>query len=54
MIKDVAAYVWNITPFLLPSPQGGRGAGGEGLGVRGLWLKLTPMDTIVPLQMVTY
>ncbi|MEQ8465383.1 hypothetical protein [Coleofasciculus sp. E1-EBD-02] len=30
MIKDVAAYVWNITPFLLPSPQSGSGAGGEG------------------------
>jgi len=31
VIKDVAAYVWKITLFLLPSPHGGRGAGGEGL-----------------------
>ncbi|EDX73077.1 hypothetical protein MC7420_2695 [Coleofasciculus chthonoplastes PCC 7420] len=30
MIKDVAGYVGNIIPFLLPSPKRGRGVGGEG------------------------
>jgi len=30
MIKKVGGYAYNITPFLLPSPQSGRGAGGEG------------------------
>jgi len=41
-------YCFHTASFLFPSPLVG-----EGLGVRGLWLKLTPMHVGAPLQCPT-